>query len=189
MYFKSSGQLPGQDVQENRWWDIVDWWVAPSLSSSPPGLCQWVGVSLTGQPKGSHFSWTPLFRFPIKTDWFCLSPAGNYEIMMKLNHWGFPLLRADSSAGCGSRECLTKLMGSCYICCTPGLACSAPSTGGEQLSLHSGSLSHTRGSGSSHWCGKGHLGSCMPTNLITFRDSDRGTAWRNLRPFGKDLRA
>ena len=39
-----------------------------SISGSPLGPCQWVGVSLTGQPEGSHFSWTPLFRFPIRTD-------------------------------------------------------------------------------------------------------------------------
>ena len=39
----SSGQPPGQDVWENRGWDVVGWWVAPSLSASPPGLHQWVG--------------------------------------------------------------------------------------------------------------------------------------------------
>ena len=50
--------------------------------------------------------------------------------LMKLIHWGFPPLSADSSAGCGSGECPMRLMGSCYICHTPGIACSALSTGG-----------------------------------------------------------
>ena len=35
---------------------------------SPPRLCQWVGVSPTGQPKENHPSLTPLFRFPAKMD-------------------------------------------------------------------------------------------------------------------------
>ena len=56
--------------------------------SSPPGLCQWVGVSLTWQPEGSHFSWTPLFRSQAKTDWFCMSSAGNYSDETDL--LGFP---------------------------------------------------------------------------------------------------
>ena len=55
---------------------------------SPLGLCQWVGVSLTGQPEGSHFSWTPLFRSPVKTDSLCLSPAGNYSD--ETDSLGFP---------------------------------------------------------------------------------------------------
>ena len=45
-------------------------------------------------------------------------------------HQGFSLLAADSSASCGSGECLIRLMGSHCICCTPGLACGAPSAGG-----------------------------------------------------------
>ena len=120
-----------------------------SIGSSP-GLCQWAGVSPTGQPEGSHFPWTPLFRSPVKTDWFCLSPAGNYS--------NYPSLDADSSASQSNRECLMRLMGSCYVCCTPGLACSAPSADGLQLSPCSGPPFHTRGSGSSHWSSKGCLG-------------------------------
>ena len=50
--------------------------------------------------------------------------------LMKLIHWGFSPLAADSSASHGSRECLMRLMGSHYICHTPGLAYSALSTGG-----------------------------------------------------------
>ena len=46
---------------------------------SPPGLCQWAGVSPTGQPDGNHSFWTPLFRFLAKMDLSCLSPAGNYS--------------------------------------------------------------------------------------------------------------
>ena len=50
--------------------------------------------------------------------------------LTKLICWGFPPLNADSSAGCCSGECLMRLMGSCYICHTPGLACSALCAGG-----------------------------------------------------------
>ena len=49
--------------------------------------------------------------------------------LTKLICQGSPL-SADSSASHGRRECLMRLMGSHYICCTPGLACSAPSAGG-----------------------------------------------------------
>ena len=74
------------------------------------------GGSLTGQPEGSHFSWTPLFRSPVKTDSLCLSPAGNYSD--ETDSLGFLPLSADSSASHGGRECPMRLMGSCYICCT-----------------------------------------------------------------------
>ena len=48
---------------------------------------------------------------------------------MKMIHQGFSPLAADSSASCGSREHPMRLMDSCCICCTPGLACSALSAG------------------------------------------------------------
>ena len=82
--------------------------------------------------------------------------------LTRLTHWGLPPLRVDSSAGCGGRGCLMRLMGSCNICCTPHQACSAPSEGGQQLSSHSGPPSHTRGSESCHWSGKGYLGHVCP---------------------------
>ena len=51
-------------------------------------------------------------------------------ILMKMIPQDFPPLSADSSAGCGGREYPMRLMGSCYISCMLGLACSAPSAGG-----------------------------------------------------------
>ena len=50
--------------------------------------------------------------------------------LMKPICWDFSPLIADSSASCGGGECPMRLMGSHYICCTPGLACSALSAGG-----------------------------------------------------------
>ena len=64
VWFQSSGQLPGHDVWENRGWDVVGWWVVPSPSGSPPGLCQWVGVSPIGQPKGSQIPLDPSVQIP-----------------------------------------------------------------------------------------------------------------------------
>ena len=50
--------------------------------------------------------------------------------LMKPTHWGFSSLAADSSAGHGGGGCLMRLMDSCCIYHTPGLACSAPCAGG-----------------------------------------------------------
>ena len=95
---------------------------------SPPGLYQWVGCPLQDN-----------LRETITPGLLCLDPQLRridlacllmVTTLMKLIHWGFSPLVADSSASCGSRECLMRLMDSCYICHTPGLACSAPSAGG-----------------------------------------------------------
>ena len=82
--------------------------------------------------------------------------------LMRLNHQALPPLRVDSSASHGGRGCLMRSTGSCNICHTPGQACSAPFKGGWWLSPHSGPPSHTRGSESCHWSGKGHLGHVCP---------------------------
>ena len=82
--------------------------------------------------------------------------------LTKLTCCGLPLLRVDNSASCGSRECLMRLMERCNTCCTPGIACSAPSASSWQLSTHSGPPSHTKGSGSCHWSTEGHLGCAYP---------------------------
>ena len=50
--------------------------------------------------------------------------------LMKPIHSGFSPLSADSSAGHGDGEYPMKLIGSHYISCMPGLACSALSAGG-----------------------------------------------------------
>ena len=155
--FQISRWLPGSDMQENRLWDVAGWWLAPSPSGSPLGLCWWVGVSPIRQPKGSQIPLTPLFRFQMGRNWVHME-----VIQMRLTCWGFPLWRVGSSASHGSGGCLMTLTGSCNICCTPGQACSAPSEGGWWLSPHSGPPSHTRGSRSYHWSCVGHLDHIFP---------------------------
>ena len=161
VWFQSSRQLPGQDVWENRWWDIAGWQVVPSPSGSPQGLCQWAGGVPSRAAQGKLSSPWPL----CSDSWLGEINSGCLLLavtLMRLTHQALPPLRVDSSASCGSRGCLMRLTGSCNICHTPGQACSAPFKGGWWLSPHSGSPSHTRGSKSCHWSGKGHLGHVCP---------------------------
>ena len=182
VWFQSSGWPPGKDVWENRSWDIVGWWLAPSPSGSLPGLCWWAGVFPIRQPRGKPSS-----------PWLLCSDSQSGEInsaclllavsQMRLTCWALPLLRVGSSATHGSRGCLMRLTGSCNICYTPGQACSAPSKGGWWLSpsfwpsfLHQGQwvmpLKWQRASGS-----------CMPTSPITFGDSQWGYCSEELKAF------
>ena len=95
---------------------------------SPPGLCQWMGVSPIDLPKGTIPPGLLCSGYWLKQiDFACFLWA---TTLMRLIHQGPSLLAADSPASHGSGECLMRLMGSCYICCTPGLACSALSIGG-----------------------------------------------------------
>ena len=104
------------------------WQVMPSPLGLPQGYTNGQGCSRQGNP-----------RETISPGILCLNPQLRWidfaclllvTTLMKLIHWGFSPLTADSFASHGGGECPIRLMGSCYICCTPGLACSAPSTGG-----------------------------------------------------------
>ena len=104
------------------------WWVIPS-----PLILLWCytngwGCPQQGNPRETIPSgllcFNPWLRW---IDFGCLLLVST---MMKPIHWGFSPLTADSSASLGGGECPMRLMGSHCICCTPGLACSVPSTGG-----------------------------------------------------------
>ena len=63
--------------------------------------------------------------------WICLVCHLLVITLTKLFHQGFSPLVADSSATHGGGEWWRMwLMGSCCICCTPGLACSTLSASG-----------------------------------------------------------
>ena len=95
---------------------------------SPPELCHWVGVSLKGQPEGTI---PPgLLCSDSQVRWINLARFLQAITLKRPVHQEPSPLAADSPASHGGRECLMRLMGSHYICCTPSLACSAPFAGG-----------------------------------------------------------
>ena len=106
----------------------ASWQVMPSLL-----------VLLHGYADGQGCPQQGNLRETISPGLLCLDPQLRWidfpclllvTTLTKLICWGFSPLSADSSVCCGSGECLMRMMGSHYICHTPGLACSAPSTGG-----------------------------------------------------------
>ena len=162
VWFWISGQMPGLDVWENRWWDIVGWWVVPSPAGSPPGPCWWAGgvpnKAAQGKPNPPWLLCSDSWLGEINS--ICLLLE---VIWITLTCQGLPLLRVGSSAGHGSGGCLVRWMGSCNIFHTLGQAYSAPSKGGWWLSPHSGPPTHTRGSGLCHWSGIVHPGHVCPS--------------------------
>ena len=156
VWFRSSGWPPGQDV-----------WECCGLAGGTFSI--WLSsrvVLMSGGVPNKVDQRKPSYPWLLCPD----SQLGDINsaclllavTLMRLTHWDLPLLRVGSSAGHGSRGCLMRLMGSCNICHTPGWACSTLSEGGWWLSPHSGPPSHTRGSGSCHWSGKGHPGHVCP---------------------------
>ena len=104
------------------------WWVVPSPLVLLHGYANGWGCPQQGNLKET-----------ISPVLLCLDPWLRWiefaclllvTTLMKLIHWGFSPLTAGSSASWGDGECPMRLMGSHYICHTPGLACSALSAGG-----------------------------------------------------------
>ena len=163
------------------------WWVAPSPLVLLQGYANGWGYPQQGNLRETIPPGLPCLDPQLRwIDFACLLLV---TTLMKLIHWGFSPLTADSSASHGSRRVSNEV--------------------DEQL-LH---LLHTRPSllctvcrwlttVPSFWPSFPHQGQwvkplkwqrasglCISTNPITFGDSDGGTTWRNLRSFGKDLRA
>ena len=120
------------------------------------------GVSLIKQPEGSQN--LPWVLFPG-------SHLGEIDsvhlllavMLMRMTHWGLPLLRVGSSASHGGGGCPMRWTGIWNIYHPQGQAYNVLSRGDWWLCPHFGPPSCTKGSGSSHWSGAVHLDHVCPS--------------------------
>ena len=104
------------------------WWVMPSPLVLLQGYANGQRCPQQGNPMETIPS-GPLCLDP-QLRWIDFACLLLVTTLTKPIHRGFSPLAADSSASHGGRECPMRLVGSHYICCTQGLACSALSAGG-----------------------------------------------------------
>ena len=104
------------------------WWVMPSPLVPLQGYTNGQGCPQQGTPMETIPSGPLCWDSQLRQ--ICLVCLLLVITLTKPFHQGFSPLVTDSSASNGGRQWQMWLMGSCCICCTQGLACSAPSASG-----------------------------------------------------------
>ena len=108
---------------------MLGWWVTPSPSASPPGLCQWGRAIPNKVARGMLES--PLDPHPGS----CLGEIDFVHLLlvvmpMRMTHWHLPSLWVGIPSACGGRWPPMRWMGSHGTSSTQGPAYNVPSRGG-----------------------------------------------------------